>query len=127
MEAVTTRPGRRGRIDRRGRGVLAVLLASAGLLLPAGSAFAADPVTFGQPTATSSFGTTLEFKQPVTLAGSPLRVEILVETPGAIGPTVVPIPPPATGESTLDYKVDLSGGNVVPNTTFTAQIGRAHV
>ena len=55
MEAVTTRPGRRGRIDRRGRGVLAVLLAAAGLLLPAGSAFAADPVTFGQPTATSSF------------------------------------------------------------------------
>jgi len=101
--------------------MLAVVLAAVGLLVAAGSAAAADPVTFGQPTAASTFGTTLEFKQPVTLAGSPLRVEILVETPGAIGPTVVPIPPPATGESTLDYKVDLSGGNVVPNTTFTAR------
>jgi hypothetical protein len=121
VEAVSRHPGRSrwsGRPDRRG---LAVLLAVWALLVAAGSAAAADPVTFGQPTATSGFGTSLEFKQPVTLDGTPLRVEILLETPGDIGPSVVPVPRPATGESTLDYKVDLSGGSVVPNTTFTAR------
>ena len=104
---------------RRG---LAVLIAAWALIASAGSVSAADPVTFGKPTATSSFGKTVEFKQPVELAATPLRVEVLIETPGSIGPSVVPVPPPsATGASTLAYSLDMSGGNVVPNTTFTAR------
>jgi len=121
MEELT--PARRpGRDQRAARRRLAVLLAAWALVASAGTAVAADPVTFGKPTATSSFGKAVEFKQPVTLGGTPLRVEILIETPGSIGPSVVPVPPPASvGASTLDYSLDMAGGNVVPNTTFTAR------
>ena len=98
------------------------LVATWALIASAGSVAAADPVSFGKPTASSSFAKSLDFKQPVTLDATPLRVEILIETPGAIGPSVVPVPPPtAVGAATLDYSLDLSGGNVVPNTTFTAR------
>jgi hypothetical protein len=101
---------------------LAVLIAAWALVAWAGPVSAADPVTFGKPTVTSSFGKAVEFKQPVSLDATPLRVEVLIETPGSIGPSVVPVPPPtSTGASTLDYSLDLSSGNVVPNTTFTAR------
>jgi hypothetical protein len=101
---------------------LAVVIAAWALVATTGSAAAADPVTFGKPTVTSSFGKAVEFKQPVSLDATPLRVEVLIETPGSIGPSVVPVPPPtSTGASTLDYSLDLSSGNVVPNTTFTAR------
>jgi hypothetical protein len=104
---------------RRG---LAVLIAIWGLVAWAGPVSAADPVTFGKQTVSSSFGKAVEFKQPVTLDATPLRVEVLIETPGSIGPSVVPVPPPtSTGAVTLDYSLDMSGGNVVPNTTFTAR------
>jgi hypothetical protein len=83
---------------------------------------AADPVAFGDPSATSTFGKSIEFKQPVTLGAKPRTIEILLATPGAAGPSVVPVPADtAAGGSTLDYKVDLTDGHIVPNTTFTAQ------
>jgi Peptidase MA superfamily len=83
---------------------------------------AADPVMFGAASATSTFGKGLEFKQPVTLAARAGRVEVLLATPGSIGPEVVPSPAgAASGSSTLDYTLDLSDGHVVPNTTFTAR------
>jgi hypothetical protein len=106
--------------------VLAATLAVGALLLGAAGgpsvALAADPVTFGEPSATSSFGKAIEFSQPVTLDATPQRVEILLTTPGGIGPAVVPVPAAnAAGSSTLDYRVDLSDGHIVPNTTFTAR------
>jgi hypothetical protein len=107
--------------DRRRAGLLSGL--AAGILLGASATgtLAADPVAFGQPSATSAFGTSIEFKQPITLAAAPQRVEILLTTPGALGPTVIPLPTEtAAGASTLDYRVDLTDGHVVPNTTFTA-------
>jgi hypothetical protein len=104
------------------RAWVAALLALWLVALSAGAAAAADPVTFGDPTASSSFGTFIEFKQPVTIGGTPQRVEILLTTPGAVGPTVVPVPLGSTaGATTLDYRVDLSADNIVPNTTFTAR------
>ncbi|MEA2520344.1 MAG: hypothetical protein QOF49_2424 [Chloroflexota bacterium] len=107
------------RFRRRG---LAALLATAVALASAGTAAAADPVTFGQGTATSTFGGSIEFKQPAAIAGVPRRIELLLATPGAVGPTVVPIDPTTfRGSSTLDYRLDLSDGSVVPNTTFTAR------
>jgi hypothetical protein len=108
-----------------GRRLLGVIASSGLLLAIAGttsSVLAADAVTFGDPTASSSFGKAIEFKQPVTISGTPVRVEILLTTPGSIGPAVVPLPAgTASGGSTLDYRVDLSDGHVVPNTTFTAR------
>ena len=103
-------------------GALAVVVATWLLIGSFGIASAADPVTFGEPSATSSFGKTIDFKQPVTLDAIPLRVEALVGTPGDVGPSVVPVPPPtSSGASTLDYQLDMTGGNVVPNTTFTTR------
>ena len=107
---------------RFGRTVLAGLLVAWILMASAGLATAADSVAFGAPTASSTFGQSIEFKQPVTISGIPQRVEILVTTPGAIGPSVVSLPDGTTaGTSTLDYRVDLAAGHVVPNTTFTAR------
>ena len=89
----------------------------------AGSAsplLAADPVTFGEGTATSKFAEFVDVKQPVTLASAPDRVEVLVATPGSVGPSVVPLgEPTASGSTTLDYRIDLADGHIVPNTTFT--------
>jgi hypothetical protein len=114
----------RGRRRRRrtGRLGLATVVATWLLVTAAGSAVAADPVTFGEPTATSTFGMSIEFKQPVTVDGLPHRVEILLQAPGDIGPTVVTLPgEAAAGASTLDYRSDLANGSVVPNTPFTAR------
>jgi hypothetical protein len=100
----------------------AALVVVLGSTIGVTSVAAVDPVTFGTPSASSSFGKNIEFKQPVAISGTPTRVELLITTPGSIGPEIVPLPPgTASGSSTLDYKLDLSDGHVVPNTTFTAQ------
>jgi hypothetical protein len=107
---------------RRSAVALAVLVALAAWLVGASAVAAADPVTFGPPSATSTFGKSVVFKQPVTISGTPSRVEILISTPGSIGPEVIPLPTAtAGGGSTLEYTLDLSDGHVVPNTTFTAR------
>ena len=56
---------------------------------------AADP-TFGTPTIVTTFGTGIDFRQPVTLDGPVARVELLVTEADAIGPQVIELPPPAT-------------------------------
>lgn len=99
-----------------------VLLAVNALVATAGPVAAADPVTFGDPSASSTFGAFIEFKQPVTLAGPPRSVELLLSTPDSVGSTVTPVPDaPASGASTLTYRLDLADGHIVPNTTFTAR------
>jgi hypothetical protein len=82
---------------------------------------AADPVTFGKPDASSSFGKSIAFDQPIELSARPERVEILLESGDAAGPSIVETEPPAAGRSTLHFEVDLAEGHVVPNTTFTAR------
>jgi hypothetical protein len=100
----------------------AVLLALVGAQLVLVPAVAADPVDFGTPTASSAYGKSLEFVQPVDLPAAPARVEILLRTPGAAGPSVVEIEPPTRGGSQeLTFEVDLTDGHIVPNTTFTAR------
>jgi hypothetical protein len=111
----------RQRILRR-IAALATLAVLAGGLIGVAPVSAADPVAFGAPTATSSFGKKIEFKQPLTLAANAERVELLITTPGSIGPEVVPLPEGAlSGSSTLDYALDLTDGHVVPNTIFIAR------
>ena len=102
------------------RAALAGLLACSALVTSAGTIAAADPVTFGTPSATSAFGKSIEFRQPVALTGKPRRAEILLAAPGAIGPTVIPSSNEA-GTVEFGYTLDLSGGHIVPNTTFTAR------
>jgi hypothetical protein len=79
--------------------------------------------TFGQPSATSSFGEEIIFRQefasPVPLA----RVEILLEQPGSIGPSVTQVEGAMVGGSrTLVYRLILSdGGHIYPNSPITAR------
>jgi hypothetical protein len=110
-------------VGRRHVAILApaIGLAAALVLVAPTPAVAADPITFGKPTADSSFGRVIEFDQPVELAAAPQRVEILLETPGAVGPGVLEVEAPAAGKSTLHFDVDLTADHVVPNTTFTAR------
>jgi hypothetical protein len=100
--------------------VVVALIGSAGLV--ADRVAAADPVAFGSPTASSAFGVSLEFAQPVTLAAAPDEVELLVTTPGAAGPNVIDVPPPTgAGDQTLRFAIDLAEGHIYPNTTFVGR------
>ena len=107
----------------RSVGALAALvLAVSGLLLAVVPVAAADPVDFGTPSADSAYGRQLEFVQPVDLPSVPARVEILLRTPAAAGPSVVEVPKPSrAGSQDLTFEVDLTEGHIVPNTTFIAQ------
>lgn len=102
------------------RAALVGLFAGSAIVASTGSVAAVDPVTFGKPTATSKFGDSIEFRQPVEIPGDPRRVELLLSTPGAIGPTVIPSTD-NPGNVELGYRLDLSDGHIVPNTTFTAR------
>ena len=116
-----TRPGRRlgGRPARLGLVWPAVIAMILGVVGPVA---AADPVSFGSPTSSSAFGKSIEFVQPVTLAATPTRVELLLRTPGAAGPNVVEVPPPTSGgDQTLRFATDLTQGHIYPNTTFVAR------
>lgn len=106
---------------------LLVAVASAALILGslgAGVALAAD-VTFGSPSASSTFGEELRFNQPVTVAaGQVRRTELLLLFPGALGPSVNTVPQGSglgTGEHALTFRwVPATDGHIVPNTLITA-------
>jgi hypothetical protein len=78
---------------------------------------------FGTPTARSTFGTGVEFSQPVTLDKAVGRVELLLTVADAIGPTVVVLPgPDSTGSVTLSHLLDTAGdGHLPPNTGIVAR------
>lgn len=100
------------------------VLAAAGLLLGmVPSVAAAGPVSFGTPTADSTFEKGVVFKQPVTVTGGIDRVELLLTVADAIGPSVQEVPTSTTpGESTLTYTLDTAGGShLVPNTPIVAR------
>ncbi len=100
------------------------VMAALGLLLGlVPVAVAAGPATFGTPTETSTFDTGIVFKQPVTIAGSIDRVEVLVTVADAVGPTVVEMPSaPAAGDSTLTYTLDTAGADhLIPNTPLVVR------
>ena len=108
------------RAARMGRPLLAAVIAAM-LLLPslAGVTRAAD-ATFGTPTANAIFGQSIDFAVPLTMSVKPDRVELRLLFPGAIGPEIIEVPPPAGTEGGLTYSLDLADGGIVPNTTFTA-------
>jgi hypothetical protein len=110
------------RVRRLQRVAAIAVLGLSAFVATAGPVAAADEVAFGAGSADSTFGSFIEFKQPATITGTPIRVELLLATPGAIGPQVIPMPEAiASGQTTLDYRLDLADGHVVPNTTFTAR------
>ncbi len=107
---------------RLARFVAVGLLATAAIGAGAVPVLAADPPDFGTPTASSSFGRSIEFDQPVDLAETPSRVELLLRTRASAGPDVVEVPGAGReGSQTLHFELDLNDGHIVPNTTFTAR------
>ena len=82
---------------------------------------AAEPATFGSPSATSTYGQRIAFSQPATLDGRPKRVEILVEFPSAPGPQSIEVPNEAAGSTTLRYELPVASGSILPNTRLTAR------
>ena len=102
-----------------------VLLATAWLVLTLAPVAVAATTTwadFAAPSATSSFKTGVEFSQPVTVSKPAGRVELLLTSADAIGPTVFVVPnPPATGAATLTYRLDPADGHILANTPMVAR------
>jgi peptidase MA superfamily protein len=104
------------------RRLVAVLAVGALVLGLAPIVSAADLATFGTPSAESSFGNGIDFRQPVTVSKPVGRVELLLTTADAIGPTVIEVPnPPITGASTLTHHFDEADGFLLANTPVRAQ------
>ncbi len=100
---------------------LALVLGSASVALAPAVAVAAS-ATFGTPTASSTYGKEVVFEQPVDLGARPDRVEVLLSSPGALGPNVTEVAPTtATGSQTLHYALGIADGHIFPNTTLTVR------
>jgi hypothetical protein len=100
----------------------AVLLVACAWLASGHAASAAGAVSFGTPTATATFGTSVDFVQPVTIAGQVRRTEILLAEPGADGPFVQPVDLKAGAPPTaLRYSIDATTDHIYPNTVIGAR------
>ncbi len=99
-----------------------LLLATGLLLVAAPAVMAADPVTFGTPTATSEFGKEIVFRQPTVVNEPIATAELLLTFPGALGPTLIDVEAPrGTGDRLLTESFDAVEGGLTPNTTLKAQ------
>jgi hypothetical protein len=117
----------------RRRGVGSARAALAGFVLAATSLLPVATLTpvaaasgwaeFGTPTATTSFASGVTFRQPVRTDRELRRVELLLGSAGAVGQTVILVPPPAgTGATTLTHVLDpVADGHIAPNTPLTAR------
>lgn len=96
--------------------VLAIGAAAfAGALIP-GAARAADPVTFGTPTVTSTFLSGISVSETVTLPADVKRVDSLVRIEGSERTLVTPVPLPGPGGPVLRYELPTPSGGLIPNT-----------
>jgi hypothetical protein len=108
-----------GRIVRRS--LASVVLAWLVSFSAVTSTLAAEPATFGTPSATSTYGQRITFTQPATLDGRPKRTEILIDFPGAPGPQVIEVTTRADGSTTLQYELPVTSGSILANTRLTAR------
>jgi peptidase MA superfamily protein len=83
---------------------------------------AAASAAFGQPTADARYGERVVFEQPVDLQTTPDLVEVLIDYPGALGPTIAKVQRPvAAGRQNLRYTLLIADGHLLPNTRMRAQ------
>ncbi len=97
-----------------------IILASLGAQL-----VAAAGVTFGSASASSTFGKSLSFSQPIDVGSSDVTLtEILLRFPGGLGPSLIEVPETTSldaGQHTLKFTWDpATDGHIVPNTLITA-------
>jgi hypothetical protein len=98
-------------------GSVAMLCSILALLVVPGVARGAS-VTFGTPSAKSTFGTGIVFTQPFS-GGAIQSAEILIDTPGDVGPSVSSLQSP--GSNSLAYTLDTSSGGLAPFQPMTAR------
>ena len=110
----------RGRLVGLGAGAAFVaLVLGVGGVSPAA---ASSPLaTFGPPSGTFEFGTSITFSDAITLAGTPKRVELLLSQPGSIGPEALEVPNPGPGQHTVSDVIKIADGHIFPNTVMSAQ------
>jgi hypothetical protein len=107
--------------SRPARVIVALVLMIGLAALGAPVAAAAD-VTFGTPSAVASYGKAVTFSQPLTPVEGIKRVEILITTPGALGPLAVEVPTPSCCQpTTLTHALAETDSHLVPNTRFSAR------
>lgn len=80
-------------------------------------------VEFGDPTASSAFGTGVTFNQPVTVTRVAARAELLITQTDAVVATLIDVAGPIDpGSTNLTYLLDPSvDGHMLPNTPLTAR------
>ncbi len=119
-----------GRTPRRSARAGALVTAAAAILALGASpalALGASPgpasgIAFGTPSASAVYGQAVRFEQPVEVGSALDRAEILLTTPGSLGPDVTELPAPACcGARTLRYVILETDLHIVPNTPLTAR------
>jgi hypothetical protein len=106
------------RVVARAAGALLLVAALGGPIAPGVVA----ATTFDQPTAAATYGSSIDFSQPVATTSPMKRVEILLDLPGAPGPEAVEVDGIGNqpGRGTLRYSLDATAG-LLPNTTIKAR------
>ncbi len=112
-----------GRVHGVARALLAtVVLAFVAFSAPSALAASGGQVSWGTATATASFGKSIAFVQPLRLAATPKRAEILITYPRSDGPFVVDHTPDAAGSpAELRHEIDTGASSLQPNTVLSAQ------
>jgi hypothetical protein len=95
----------------------AALLASAAVGAT-GAPVRAASVTFGAPTASSSFGKGVDFTQPYSGGGTFSEVDVAIDYPGSLGLSITKLDNP--GSTSFTYHLDASTGQLQPNTQLVA-------
>ena len=101
---------------RLGSGLAAAVLALAWLNAGAPSVRAADPVTFGTATVTSTFLSGISISEPVTMPSDVRRIDALVRTGDSARTFTTPVALPGPGGSVLQYRFATPSGALIPNT-----------
>lgn len=79
----------------------------------------AASITFGTPTASSTFGKEIDFSQPYSGSGDFREVDIVITYPGGFGPSVDKVDSVRAGS--FSYLLDTSSGEIQPNTQLVAR------
>ncbi|MGD0017628.1 MAG: peptidase MA family metallohydrolase [Candidatus Limnocylindrales bacterium] len=98
--------------------VAAAMLATASIGSSAAFVSAAS-ITFGTPTASSTFGQGIDFSQPYSGGDAFREVDIVITYPGGFGPAVDKVE--NVGASSFKYELDTSAGQIQPNTQLVAR------
>lgn len=104
---------------RAGRLVPALAVGLVGLAWLGGGApsvRAAEPVTFGTATVTSTFLSGISISEPVSMPSDIRRIEVLVRTGDSARTFTTPVSLPGPGGSILQYRLSTPSGALIPNT-----------